>query len=244
MARGLFTLSRVGLLLCLWLLDVAETMQRSAQLIGIDIKNNLFPRQEDVPSNVTFQVTSILDIPSEWNDKFSLVNQRLLVAGLRHNEWIMAIENIYRALKPGRWVQLCEHTGWLNPTPLMNVYTALFEVILRAKGIDSGLFPSRTADVWTRMVEDAGFEEIGVEYYEVPVGKWAGEDGGAMTENIVALLQGMKGVVVSNSGFGVIAGGEEGYERWMIDLVEEIDAGKTKPKAGYAVIIARKPAYK
>lgn len=220
-------------------MDIAKITPSDAELIGIDIQPKLFPPPEILPANITFQVGSIVELPEEWTNKFALVNQRLLVAALRYSEWNAAIKNMYRVLKPGGWVQLVENIGWVNQAPMLEIYTRLWQNMLKAKGIE-GTWP-KGADLWKKMVEDAGFVDIRVERYDTPVGKWAGADGEYVKNNIIGLLSGMKELVVQNDGFSVVAGGEEGYERWLEGLAEEMDSEEVKPELEHVLICARKP---
>ncbi|KXN86225.1 Demethylmenaquinone methyltransferase [Leucoagaricus sp. SymC.cos] len=222
----------------IWLMELSKTVTDGAELIGIDIVSKLFPARETLPPNVTFQTMSILDLPTEWTNRFTLVNQRFLIAGLRYSEWVTAINNMCRVLKPGGWLQLLEPTGLMDAGPTGNIFHLLLERIRQLQGIN-GVFPN-CGDVLKRLAEEAGFEEVTVTYYEAPVGKWGGDVGIQQRDILVQVLTAMKGVVLKNNGFGVVSGQEEGYEQFIYDWVKEVDEER-KPMQPYAMICARKP---
>ncbi|KXN86227.1 hypothetical protein AN958_10371 [Leucoagaricus sp. SymC.cos] len=206
----------------IWLVELSKLIPTTVELIGIDIVDKLFPGRETLPSNVTFQITSILNLPVEWTSKFDLVNKRLLIAGLRHSEWITAINNMYHALKQGGWIQLYERNGSSgNLGPIGKKISLLHQSIMQSQGI-VGTSPN-TGEVLKRMAEEARFVEIKVTYYEKPIGKWAGEDGIKSRYNSIQLFRGLKGLVLENEGFRV-----------------EIDEGMTKPESTSVLICARK----
>ncbi|KAF9070933.1 hypothetical protein BDP27DRAFT_1362173 [Rhodocollybia butyracea] len=90
----------------IWLLDVAHQVNPNISLTGIDISQRLFPTQ--YPQNVTFAVHSVTNLPESWSNRFKVANQRLLSGALTHEQWGMALSELYRILKPGGWIQLLE----------------------------------------------------------------------------------------------------------------------------------------
>ncbi|KAF9012745.1 hypothetical protein BDQ17DRAFT_1321692 [Cyathus striatus] len=85
----------------IWLLELAKGVPEGVQLEGFDIEPRLFPAEESRPENVKFSVHSIFG-----------VHQRLLVMGLRREEWPLALKELHRVTKPGGWVELCEFAKW------------------------------------------------------------------------------------------------------------------------------------
>jgi hypothetical protein len=112
--------------------------------------------------------------------------------------------------------------------------------MLGSRGI-YGTWP-HGSKTWRKLTEKAGFIDIQVCWYETPVGKWGGRDGIDMRENLVGLMSATKSAAAANAGFGVISGGSEGYDRWMKDVVREVDERATEPKVRWVMICARKPA--
>jgi len=96
-----------------WLLDLARNIHPTITLTGIDIQPRLFPMEH--PTNISFGVHSVTNLPDSWTDRFKLVNQRLLNAALTTEQWGLAFQEIYRVIIPGGWIQLLE-TG---PEPVV-----------------------------------------------------------------------------------------------------------------------------
>ncbi|KAI1258516.1 S-adenosyl-L-methionine-dependent methyltransferase [Xylariaceae sp. FL1019] len=96
---------------------------------GFDISDALFPPRDDLPSNVTL---STLDLkkpfPEHMHGQYDLVHLRLLVAAMRPEDWEPAVQNIFRILRPGGYIQWeeCEfcHTEWHKARPESHFETA------------------------------------------------------------------------------------------------------------------------
>ncbi|KAF9070011.1 S-adenosyl-L-methionine-dependent methyltransferase [Rhodocollybia butyracea] len=138
----------------IWLLDLAREVHPSVSLTGIDISQRLFPTQH--PQNVTFAVHSVTDLPESWSNKFKLINQRLLCGALTPEQWGTVLEELYRVLKPGGWIQLLE-TGpeaTISGGPMRPYMDALTTASIN-KGLALDL--NRTLG---RRLKDAGFVSI------------------------------------------------------------------------------------
>ncbi|KAK0493970.1 S-adenosyl-L-methionine-dependent methyltransferase, partial [Armillaria luteobubalina] len=112
-----------------WALSLAEEVPSSVFLTAIDIQSKIFP--ESFPKNVEFLLYSVTDLPRQWTDKFSLVNQRFLFGALTGQQWKVALQEIYRVIAPGGWVQLVdgvtipEHIGPFS-AKIGNLWSILF----------------------------------------------------------------------------------------------------------------------
>ncbi|KAI8082848.1 S-adenosyl-L-methionine-dependent methyltransferase [Halteromyces radiatus] len=81
-----------------WIMDVA-TEYPNIQLTGIDI-SDVFPTSIR-PPNVNFCLGNLLErLPFEDNT-FDFIHVRLFIAALRKEEWPLALEELFRVLKPG-----------------------------------------------------------------------------------------------------------------------------------------------
>ncbi|KAK0193375.1 hypothetical protein F5146DRAFT_1221009 [Armillaria mellea] len=78
----------------------------SVSLTAIDIQSTIFP--ESFLQNVEFLLHSVMDLPSQWTDTFSLVNQHFLYTALTGPQWEVALGELHRVVAPGGWVQLVE----------------------------------------------------------------------------------------------------------------------------------------
>lgn len=60
------------------------------------------------PQNVSFQVGNALERLPFMDNTFDFVNIRLFIIALKKHEWPVVIEEIYRILKPGGYIQVVE----------------------------------------------------------------------------------------------------------------------------------------
>lgn len=79
----------------IWLQDLLKEISTNARCIGIDLESSLFPSPSTLPPNLAFKRHSVINLPREWINKFTVVHQRLLIAGLRRQEWEQAIREMY-----------------------------------------------------------------------------------------------------------------------------------------------------
>jgi hypothetical protein len=93
-------------------MNLAKEISAQPTLIGTDIKPLLFPEPSSLPPNLSFQIQSVSGLPSMWTDRFTVVNQWLLVASLRAHEWPRAIGELYRVIKTGSWIKILEPDVW------------------------------------------------------------------------------------------------------------------------------------
>ncbi|KAF9056970.1 S-adenosyl-L-methionine-dependent methyltransferase, partial [Rhodocollybia butyracea] len=138
----------------IWLLDVAHKVNPNISLIGIDISQRLFPTQH--PQNVTFAVHTVTNLPGSWDNRFKLVNQRLLLSALTSEQWGMALSELYRVLKPGGWIQLLESSpkATISSGPMKRYVDALTAVF-----VNNGLALDLNETLDQRL-KDAGFVNI------------------------------------------------------------------------------------
>ncbi|TFK39578.1 hypothetical protein BDQ12DRAFT_650134 [Crucibulum laeve] len=199
-----------------WLLDLATEIPNDVEMQGTDIESKIFPVPETYPNNIQFSVHSVTSLPRAWTDRFTLVHQRLLVASLQDAQWHKAINEIYRVIAPGGWVQLFEASEW-PAGPVSTKHRALLTALGRQRGI--------TWDCHKyipRMLVDAGFVDLKVVPMETPLGKWGGEYGVAHRKNLIEVWRGMKAPILKAGGFGFV-NSEQEFDQLMADLETEWD---------------------
>ncbi|KAJ7272068.1 S-adenosyl-L-methionine-dependent methyltransferase [Mycena haematopus] len=219
-----------------WITDLAATIDSSVPLIGVDIESRLFPASP--PKNIEFRVESVTNLPSEWTNTFSFVHQRLLILALQVPQWPQAIQEIFRVLRPGGWVQLAESTPWHEGKypgkPCMEKLTAMYRRVAEARN----LYVDCAYDI-PKMLEAAGFVDIQSESRAQLMGKWAGEIGVAFAKNHVAVLRGIKTPVLEAGGFGYVTSEAE-YDQIADGLAKEWDEIPGTDK-DFIITWARKP---
>ncbi|KAF7295425.1 S-adenosyl-L-methionine-dependent methyltransferase [Mycena indigotica] len=220
----------------LWVLDLASSVSPAIQMTGIDIESRLFPPFP--PPNLTFQIQSVLSLPADWSNTFTLIHQRLLLLALEIPQWPVALSEMHRVLRPGGWVQLAESTPWHVGTypgrPAMEKLTALYRAASEARN----LYVDCAYDM-PKLLKDAGFVDIASESRMQQMGSWAGEDGEAMRKNHVAVLAGIKTPVLNAGGYGIVSSESE-YDQLVEDLHREWEEVPGTDKE-FIVFWARKP---
>ena len=214
-----------------WLLEAAARFSPSAVLHGIDIEGRLFPQFK--PSNISFSLTNITDLPIEWSSRFDIVHQRLLFAALTNPQWSAAIANMFRVLRPGGWVQLLESENFET-----GHYTQKYGDILRELYRRRDLV-IRVYEELPLLLENAGFTDVKIIRSSTPVGKWAGQPGIEGRDNVMAVFRAMKLPILRMGGFSMVKSEAEIDE--LLDNVEK-EWDETEGMAlGFCLIVARKP---
>ncbi|KAF8993319.1 S-adenosyl-L-methionine-dependent methyltransferase, partial [Cyathus striatus] len=216
-----------------WIIEVAEEVPENVQLQGIDIKLRLFPLVELRPKNLDLSIHSILSLPPEWMNRFTVVHQCLLVAALRSTEWPVALKELYRITKPGGWVQLCEFASW-GGGPLMDQWwtKALSTFSRLDMKVDYGqrLEP---------MLHDAGFVDIQVDSCTCPLGAWGGELGMMAQRNAISVWRTM--IPIMFNAARDLWGSEEEFSRFFDRI--EIELGESEStNFQWVVCLGRKPS--
>lgn len=78
----------------IFLLDVVKDLPKTSRIFGFDITDAHFPTR-DVPENVQFvQHDMRTPFPEEYLGRFDVINIRLVLLGLRDDEWSLAAEQL------------------------------------------------------------------------------------------------------------------------------------------------------
>jgi SAM-dependent methyltransferase len=214
----------------LWLLDVAKEINPKSTLCGIDIHDRPFPKPP--PPNMSFHVNSITALPSEWSERFDIVHQRLLTAALIKSEWERAVAEMYRVLKPGGWVQLCEPGLWTGGPATARL------IELRARMYDH-IDHYQHSSFIPNLLAQKGFVDVKVEKTEIPIGEWAGPSGCDARDNFIGVYRGLKPHLLRVGCFGMLES-----EKELDDLYDAVKREWDELKGcsyGFAIVVARKP---
>ncbi|KKZ67548.1 hypothetical protein EMCG_06782 [[Emmonsia] crescens] len=90
----------------IWLRDLAETLPKTCIFDGFDISLDQLPDRVLFPTDINYYVQDILaPFPTEFLGQYDAVHVRLLVMGLKVDEWERAIRNLMSLLRPGGYLQ-------------------------------------------------------------------------------------------------------------------------------------------
>ncbi|KAJ6536165.1 S-adenosyl-L-methionine-dependent methyltransferase [Mycena capillaripes] len=220
----------------LWVLDLAQSVDPAVHMVAVDITPRLFPASS--AETVIFQVESVTNLPLEWTDTFTLVHQRLLMLALQIPEWLQAVREIHRALRPGGWVQLGESEPWYEgetpDKPCMEKVVAMYRRLVESRNLYVDCAQHMRA-----LLEEVGFVDIHVEQRSVLLGKWAGKEGALNAINYIGVFQGLKTPILEAGGYGVVTTESE-YDALVEGVEKEYDEGVGSMRQ-FFIFWARKP---
>lgn len=156
----------------IWAMQAADAYA-TAQVVAFDI-SPVQPRW--VPPNLQFEVD---DLEQEWlwkPDSFDLIHCRFMFMSVR--DWPAMLEQAYRAIKPGGYIELSELA--LSPEPAVPgmpsppTITKWFAV--QGEALASQSFDMRIASKFKQLLTNAGFEAVVEEVRDVPWGRWAKDE--------------------------------------------------------------------
>ncbi|KAF7295429.1 S-adenosyl-L-methionine-dependent methyltransferase [Mycena indigotica] len=206
----------------IWVVDLAGR-KSNIDIVAVDIESRNWPTSP--PKNIEFILGTVLELPKEWDNKFALVHQRLLLLALAREQWPVALKEMYRVLKPGGWVQLGETKIWPNDfkdpaRPCTEKLATLYRALADSKELYIDC-----AESLGKMLAAAGFTNIKGEIRMQEMGVWAGERGEAWRKDWVGVFNGIETSVMDNNGFDVVKSMEE-YDLLLDGFEEECDTVK------------------
>jgi ubiquinone/menaquinone biosynthesis C-methylase UbiE len=93
----------------IWGIELSSTIPRSIRIDSCDLSDKNFLDVKALGiDNINFCTHSVLELPQEWTDQFTVVHQRLMHASFRVEEWRYVLQELRRIVKPGGWLQLVE----------------------------------------------------------------------------------------------------------------------------------------
>ncbi|KAI8970864.1 S-adenosyl-L-methionine-dependent methyltransferase [Pilobolus umbonatus] len=215
-----------------WTFEMAKDYPNS-KFTGIDV-SFVFP-EAIMPPNVDLQICNIAkELPFEDNS-IDYYFQRLLVAGLTRSEMNTALQNAYRILKPGGYIELVEvNMGYCeNSGPVMAKSQADSAAMMEGRGMIPNM-----GDHVHELLEEAGFENIQYEKKTVPVNH-TNKAGELWWENLAGIARGLRSMVAKmNPAFE----DPEVHEEFIRTMGQECVQNKTNVILGIA--FAQKPADK
>ncbi|KAL1838223.1 hypothetical protein VTJ49DRAFT_2921 [Mycothermus thermophilus] len=224
-----------------WVIDVAD-MFPTAEVLGVDIA----PAQRDwVPPNCQFELDDIEQPWTRKEDSFDFIFARDLLLSVR--DWPRLIDQIYRHLKPGGWVELqcisgpiaCDD-GSLPKDSSLNEFSAMLSSSTKQFGtpIDD---PARYAD-WLR---DRGFQHVSKVVHKIPCNPWPRSEkhklvGAFERGNLATGLEGMVIRLFSRT----MGWSPEEVNAFLVDVRTDLKNENYHCYWPYTVVYAQKPGCK
>lgn len=222
----------------IWSIDIADEFP-NAEVIGVDIA----PTQPQwVPPNCHFELDDI-EKPWTWKDNsLDFIFARDLILAIR--DWPGLIDQCFKALKPGGWVEFQCVTGILKcddgTLPRDSSFQKFSDVIAEASNkwgtpIDS---PSR----WKTLVQDRGFSAVTEKVPKLPVNPWPKEPtlkllGAWEMENLLSGVEGM----VSRIFQKALGWSDLELQVFLANLRKDIKNVRYHTYWPYYVVYAQKP---
>jgi SAM-dependent methyltransferase len=153
----------------IWAIDVADEHPH-AQVIGADLS----PIQPTaVPPNLEFQIMDA-DEPWTFSQPFDLIHTRLM-NGFSIKSWPFFYDQAFKHMAPGGWVENQEFDlafgsddNTLSPDSAIQRWLDLWNEGVSNMGLTGRCDPGQMA----KDMEAAGFVNVSVRAYKMPVGPW------------------------------------------------------------------------
>ncbi|KAG1094430.1 hypothetical protein G6F42_018755 [Rhizopus arrhizus] len=237
----------------LWSLEIAHDYP-FCQVIGIDVvppsekegwnlatvsslntSSSLSAGQLKKENNVKFQYGDILQTLMFPDNHFDLVYQRDVATVLPFKLWPNLISEFFRVTKPGGQIQLVEYDLlFKSPGPVLTQVNEWY----RSAAATIGVNPDYTHYI-TEYMENAGFIDVQVQVYDIPIGEWPETDlerqhGYLYKEQMRALFKSMKRWWCSE-----IKVSQQEYDQVCAEALEEFE--EFQSSARWKIFTARKP---
>ncbi|KAF9099952.1 hypothetical protein BGX23_008724 [Mortierella sp. AD031] len=165
-----------------WTMDMATEMS-TINFVGVDISpvypTAIFPR------NCNFYNEDFLKGVSQPDSTFDVVFQRNVTCGLTFENWQQAMKEAFRILKPGGYYECVESDVTIqNAGPQTNIVFEHLRLSMATRSVDPSVV--RSLD---RLMVSAGFTDVHVKEYCVPVGDWGDKVGQLWQQNMFSILE-------------------------------------------------------
>ncbi|KAF5377384.1 hypothetical protein D9757_009707 [Collybiopsis confluens] len=218
----------------IWAIDFFERNANNGIILDIectDLSDRQFQKLKGHP-NIHYSLHSVTDFPLEWTDRFAYIHQRFLVVALNESLWQQAVNELFRTLSPGGWLELVE-SDLKNYRFDIGPYSKKAHSLMFAIYAEKGVVLDLPAYL-PLLLQKAGFVDIQCEARPLPIGSLP--DTGYRSEEWGAACRGLMRPVLE---YGLIETEEE-YESVVQESVREWDSSSEAILVCFTVI-ARKP---
>ncbi|KAI8059939.1 S-adenosyl-L-methionine-dependent methyltransferase [Gilbertella persicaria] len=152
----------------IWALEMA-TQYTDSQVLGLDLKPPAL--QPGSPSNLRYNQTNITESWPMNDNSIDFIFQRNMYLSVQKDQWPSLLEEMFRVLKPGGYIELLEAEIWYhNPGPVQQAFQTFFRDQCKELELDLDF-----AESLSTLLEEKGFESIEKRVLDIPVGEWPTE---------------------------------------------------------------------
>jgi SAM-dependent methyltransferase len=211
-----------------WGFDLAEQFP-GALVVGLD----LLASKPDRPPGYRCVKGNLLQGLPFGRDRFDLVHQRLLLAGVPLSSWQAVVRELARVARPGGWVELVEPMmmNVHQPGPMTARLVGLAQELAASRGLDPGRVVFDSLDGYLRR---AGLTSVARQEISLPMGEWGGRLGALMASDARAAFTRVSELLSARSWIS---------ENESHDLVQQAASEWERYRTSWTVAIAfgRKP---
>ncbi|KAG9288820.1 hypothetical protein G9A89_001144 [Geosiphon pyriformis] len=181
-----------------WLIEMARQYPES-NFTGVDISP--FFETENVPENVKFFESNLLDGLPFQDSTFDFVHQRFLTAAFTQVQWeTQAVQELSRVTKPGGWIEFfeCDALYEVKGVATTKIFTAWLE-LLKLRHIN----PQIGKDLPRILESTNNFSVIQQTQLKVPLGFSGGEWGKMSLEFIIRGIQSLRALLSEHMGISL-----------------------------------------
>ncbi|GAA5813065.1 hypothetical protein MFLAVUS_006532 [Mucor flavus] len=216
----------------IWALEMANQYTES-QVLGIDLKPPVF--QHGNPTNLRYNQTNLNESWPMNDNSVDFIFQRNMYLHIQKDQWPKILEEMFRVLKPGGYIELIESDLWHhNPGPVQQAFQQFFKDQCKLLDLDLEISNSLAG-----IIEQKRFVDVEKRILDIPIGEWSTEPelkqyGFINKEIQKALLKNKKNTYVPKWGIS-----PADYDLAVSEVLEEYEEFKSFSR--FNCWIARKP---
>ncbi|KAF2870608.1 UMTA methyltransferase family protein-like protein [Massariosphaeria phaeospora] len=230
-----------------WLQSLAsdfERQQKNVSLVGFDLLGVHYPASDNLPENMKLGILDAFtdEIPEEHVGRYDVVHVRVFTAVVKNDDPRPLIQNAYKMLKPGGYLQWDEFDGgsFKAVAPGSNPEQSSVSIAATKEMVDTSLESSQRAMnlkySWTGRLGSL-FQEHGMEVIEDKRMDVKKELRKAMTDSLLMMLSHVARIAVRN---GSLIGTDKNWEELWANAGDEIGQG-VSVTMDMIVAVGRKP---
>ncbi|KAG0306565.1 hypothetical protein BGZ97_000703 [Linnemannia gamsii] len=212
-----------------WTMDMATDLT-AVNFVGVDI-SPIYPAAIH-PRNCAFSRECIVSGLTQPDCSFDVAYQRNVAPGFTLEHWTRSIAEAYRILKPGGYFESVETDVRVHDAgPMTNACFDHMVMSMASRSVDPAVV--RSLD---KLMISAGFVDVRVVEYRVPLGEYGGKLGQLWKQNMTAIMETVKPHLAKAGHIGEQQAGE-----MISEMGRETKSGDFRSFQTVYVTYGRKP---